>query len=49
MRGRHAWPACVAGMRGPWRALNRQPIERTGKDQQVHDDADAYLWITPAV
>jgi hypothetical protein len=34
-------------MRGPWRALNRQPIERTGKDQQVHDDA--YLWITRAV
>jgi hypothetical protein len=36
-------------MLGPWRALNRQPIERTGEDQQVHDDADAYLWITPAV
>jgi hypothetical protein len=36
-------------MRGPWRALNRQPIELTGEDQQVHNDADAYLWITRAV
>jgi hypothetical protein len=31
----------MTGKRDPWRALNRLPVERTGADQQGHNDANA--------
>jgi len=36
-------------MNSPWQALARQPIDRIGDDQQLHNDADAQIWISLAV